>query len=164
MRRLLLIHVLLLVLSLLLPGQDHHERFESIDVLSYRYFLSLYDHTDEIQGMADIEISFKKDVDQFQLDLSGGLGEQGGMKVTGITEDGQEVPFLHQDDHLILTIAGAREGTQRTYSITYSGIPSDGLIISENKFGDRTFFGDNWPNRGHNWLPMVDHPSDKALV
>jgi aminopeptidase N len=31
-------------------------------------------------------------------------------------------------------------------------------------FGDRTFFGDNWPNRGHHWLPLVDHPSDKAKV
>lgn len=25
-------------------------------------------------------------------------------------------------------------------------------------------FGDNWPNRGHHWLPLVDHPSDKAIV
>src|SRR5690606_15487849 len=27
-----------------------------------------------------------------------------------------------------------------------------------------TFFGDNWPDRAHHWLPCVDHPSDKASV
>jgi aminopeptidase N len=58
----------------------------------------------------------------------------------------------------------ATKGTQRTYRILYSGIPDDGLIISKNKFDDRTFFGDNWPNRCHHWLPTVDHPSDKALT
>ncbi|MFD2144179.1 M1 family aminopeptidase [Mucilaginibacter antarcticus] len=26
------------------------------------------------------------------------------------------------------------------------------------------FFGDNWPNRAHNWLPCVDEPADKASV
>jgi aminopeptidase N len=52
----------------------------------------------------------------------------------------------------------------RKYRIAYAGIPSDGLIISENRFGDRTFFGDNWPDRAHNWIPCIDHPSDKATV
>jgi len=48
--------------------------------------------------------------------------------------------------------------------IDYTGIPADGLIISKNKYGKKSFFGDNWPNRAHQWLPVVDHPSDKALV
>jgi len=38
------------------------------------------------------------------------------------------------------------------------------LIISKNMFGDRTFFGDNWPDRAHKWLACIDHPSDKATV
>ncbi len=38
------------------------------------------------------------------------------------------------------------------------------MVIGENIHGDRTFFGDNWPNRAHNWFPCVDHPSDKATV
>jgi aminopeptidase N len=36
------------------------------------------------------------------------------------------------------------------------------LIISKNKFGDRTFFADNWPNRAHHWIPCNDRPDDKA--
>jgi len=31
-------------------------------------------------------------------------------------------------------------------------------------YGDRTFFGDNWPNRAQNWLPCIDNLSDKAYV
>ena len=23
-------------------------------------------------------------------------------------------------------------------------------------------FSENWPNHAHQWLPMIDHPSDKA--
>ena len=43
-------------------------------------------------------------------------------------------------------------------------MPADGLVIGRNRHGDRTFFGDNWPDRAHHWLPCVDHPSDKATV
>ena len=28
--------------------------------------------------------------------------------------------------------------------------------------GERTFFANNWPNLIRNWLPMIDHPYDKA--
>src|SRR4029079_12113458 len=48
------------------------------------------------------------------------------------------------------------------YTIFYHGIPNDGLIISKNKYGDRTFFADNWPSRAHYWIPCVDDPADKA--
>lgn len=33
-----------------------------------------------------------------------------------------------------------------------------------NKFGNKTFFGDNWPDRARHWIPCVDHLSDKATV
>ncbi len=48
--------------------------------------------------------------------------------------------------------------------ITYIGIPADGLIISENKYGKRVFFSDHWPDRAHDYLPCIDHPYDKAPV
>jgi aminopeptidase N len=46
--------------------------------------------------------------------------------------------------------------------IQMSGEPRDGLIIDANKYGDTTFFADNWPNRAHYWYACHDHPSDKA--
>lgn len=164
MQKLLLLNLLILFLILPLKGQNHHERYEAIDVLSYRFEIDLNDTTNVIRGIADMDIAFLKDVDQFQLDLTCLAEDSSGMKVEQITEDGQEASFLHQENQIKLTIPEASKGVQRHYRIIYSGIPSDGLIISKNKFGDRTFFGDNWPNRGHHWLPMVDHPSDKAVV
>lgn len=44
----------------------------------------------------------------------------------------------------------------------YEGIPAAGLRIGPNNFGERTFFSTNWPNRARPWLPMIDHPYDKA--
>ena len=151
---------------LILPAgsQDHHERFKSIDVLSYRFEIDLNDTSDVVRGKADIEIAFRKDLDRFQLDLVYHPEEGRGMRVSRITEDGKNIDFLQQDDKITLSVPPAREGSKRWYGISYSGIPADGLIISENKFGDRTFFADNWPNRGRHWLPLVDHPSDQARV
>jgi aminopeptidase N len=47
--------------------------------------------------------------------------------------------------------------------VAYKGVPATGLKIAKNKHGDRTFFSDNWPNKGRHWLPTVDHPYDKAM-
>lgn len=158
--------LLILLLLFLAPvsGQDHHLRYESINVLSYSFEIDLNDSTDVVRGTTDIEIEFLKDVDRFYLDLSYKQADSAGMRVQQITEFGNRVDFQQHSDQITLNIVHAHEGERRTYLISYSGIPGDGLIISENKFGDRTFFGDNWPNRGHHWLPLVDHPSDKAFV
>ena len=164
MPKFLLLNLLLVFLIIPLKGQDHYARYSAIDVLSYSFKIDLNDSTNLIRGTADIQIAFKKDVDQFQIDLDNSHADTTGMKVEQITEDGRELLFLHRDNRITLTIPRALEGSQRSYRIIYSGVPSDGLIISKNKFGDRTFFGDNWPNRGHHWLPLVDHPSDKAIV
>lgn len=146
------------------PCQDHHQRYEAIDVLAYRFEIDLNDTSDVIRGTADIEIAFRKEMEQFQLDLACTGLKKKGMSVKRITEDGLELSFRHQDDLITLNISKTKAGVKRNYRIIYSGVPGDGLIISLNKFGDRTFFGDNWPDRGHHWLPLVDHPSDKAIV
>jgi aminopeptidase N len=49
-------------------------------------------------------------------------------------------------------------------SIRYHGIPRDGLIFRTDSSGRRTVFADNWPDRAHYWLPITDHPSEKAPV
>jgi aminopeptidase N len=48
--------------------------------------------------------------------------------------------------------------------IRWRGDAQDGLIAGPNIHGTHTAFADNWPDRAHRWLPLVDHPSDKALV
>jgi len=157
---------LLLTFHAILPtwSQNHHDRFHTLDVLGYHFEIKLNDTSDVIHCITNIEIEFLKEVDQFHLDLSYKPEEGTGMLVQQITEDGRAVKFLQENDQIWLSIPLTQQGAKRNYRISYNGIPSDGLIISKNMFGDRTFFGDNWPNRGHHWLPLVDHPSDKATV
>lgn len=155
----------LLISSALFP-QKHHQRFSQIDVQHYKFELGLNDANDRIEGTATVTIKFKKEVSEFLLDLimkKGTSDSAKGMKVSEITSNGEKVSFFHQNDQLRI-FHKASAGDLASFTINYSGIPETGLVISKNKHGDRTFFGDNWPNRGRHWLPTVDHPSDKATV
>lgn len=57
-----------------------------------------------------------------------------------------------------------KAGDTLTTAIRYHGYPRDGLIISKNGYGARTMFADNWPDRAHDWLPVLDVPSEKATA
>ncbi|HWZ04590.1 MAG TPA: M1 family aminopeptidase [Mucilaginibacter sp.] len=138
-------------------------QFPAIDVLHYTFGIRLSDVNDTIKGKADIELKFLKDVKKFQLNLVKTNSSGKGMLVSSITEHGKNISFS-QDSDLININVIAKAGSSHYFIITYQGIPADGLIISKNEFGHRTFFGDNWPNRAHNWLPCADYPADKALV
>src|SRR5690348_4493594 len=138
---------------------------EGIDIKHYTFQLALNDSTDIISGTATIQIRFKKNLSEFELDLANQNAKGAGMVVKDVTMNGKTIKFLHQQDKLKIMLSTAGQSNDlETFVITYRGIPQDGLIISKNKFGDRTFFGDNWPDRAHQWLPSVDHPSDKASV
>jgi aminopeptidase N len=138
-----------------------------VDVVHYRFHLTLRDGTDEIDGRAEVTVRFTEDgKDSFVLDLVGEDAETGqGMAVVAVTRDAAPIAFEHADNKLHITLdSPSRAEDRRTYAISYRGIPADGLIISTNMHGDRTFFGDNWPNRARHWLPTVDDVSDKATV
>ncbi len=136
----------------------------AIDVQHYAFHLTLSDASDAISGETAVTLHFRDGKAMpFALDLIGQkmLGTTG-MKVMDVKQNGTTVPFTHEGDKLFIT----PETTSGNYvfTIQYTGVPDDGLIIDKNKFGERTFFGDNWPNRARHWLPTVDHPSDKATV
>jgi len=135
----------------------------AIDVQHYGFAIQVNDQDDIIKGKADVTVKFLKDVDSFNIDLVKQDNTGKGMVVTSVTEKKDKVDFK-QDDQVLTIMAAGRESSKRTYTITYQGIPADGLIITKNKFGHRGFFGDNWPNRAHNWMPCVDDPADKATV
>jgi aminopeptidase N len=134
-----------------------------IDVQHYDFSLLLNDSNNNIHGEALVTLEYKANTDECTLDLANKTPNGKGMTVLAVKENNTRIPFTHENDHLVLHTPGV-PGQQHTYAITYEGIPVDGLIISNNKFGSRGFFGDNWPNRAHNWLPCVDHPSDKATL
>ncbi|QJD96277.1 M1 family metallopeptidase [Mucilaginibacter robiniae] len=133
------------------------------DVLHYRYALQLNDANNSIKGQATITLKTLNDKASIALDLVKKNSTGKGMLVSGVKENGKTIKFMQDSDQLLLYTSVKRQ-TTHTYTITYEGIPADGLIISTNKYHHRTFFGDNWPNRTHNWLPCADYPSDKATV
>jgi len=139
-----------------------------IDVQEYDFNLTLADTTDRIEGTATVRLRVTADtLTAIRLDLVGPPVATGdpGMRVEAVTEEGDVVPHTHTADLLRITPdAGLTEGATHTLRIRYAGIPTDGLIIGTNRHGDRTFFGDNWPNRARHWLPVVDHLADKAPV
>jgi aminopeptidase N len=138
-------------------------QFRAIDVQHYNFAIQLNDANDTIKGQATVGIKFLKDVNAFQLNLVKANNQGKGMLVSAITENGKQVAFA-QDSDVVNIKAVAKAGSFHNYTIKYKGVPADGLIISKNEFGHRTFFGDNWPNRAHNWLPCADYPADKATV
>lgn len=134
-----------------------------IDVKHYTFEIKLNDADNHIEGKATITAKFLANTATVNFDLVKKNAEGKGMLVSSVTENGKPVNFTQDDEQLKINTRALR-GNTRNYTITYSGVPADGLIISTNAFGHRTFFGDNWPNRAHNWLPCVDNIADKAPV
>src|SRR5690606_26036928 len=163
MRRLLVLLGLLLTAPALAQS---HPPGAAFDVLHYRFALGLSDESDRIEGEVTLDVAILQDgTEAVGLDLVGPQAEGTGMTVSAVTVDGEAAAFAQDGDRLTITLpAVAEAGAARRLVVAYAGIPADGLIISTNRHGDRTFFGDNWPERGHHWLPVVDHPSDKATV
>jgi len=148
-----------------LKGQNHHERFEHIDIQHYVFEVHLNDTTNWIQGKATIKVKFLKTAKNVVLDLIGPGSENTGMSVSSVKSNNHAFKFQHKNDQLIVELDEIIDPKKIIeFEVIYSGIPTDGLIISKNKYGDRTFFGDNWPDRAKHWLPVVDHPSDKATL
>ena len=164
--------VRLLVLALLvLPtlgadlALDTYPRRTGIDVENYRFELTLSDDTDDIVGRATVSLRFRANgVVAVPLDLTSVDGSGAGMRVSSVTASGAALDYTHEDDLLTIRLAEpGRSGHRIDVTVEYSGAPAAGLRIGPNKYGDRTFFSDNWPNRARNWLPTIDHVYEKAM-
>ncbi|MET0466561.1 MAG: M1 family metallopeptidase [Chitinophagaceae bacterium] len=137
------------------------------DVQHYHFFITLSDKSDTINGKAEIRMKIKQPVSNILLDFSTAVAKDKGMKVTACTIDGRNVKVEPKENNEKINLSwdGNQLATgEHTIVVQYTGIPTDGLIISNNVHKHRTFFADNWPNRGHKWLPCIDHPGDKAMV
>jgi len=134
-----------------------------IDVQHYGFNIRLSDSTNLIKGKADITVLFLKKATSFRVNLVKKNNTGKGMLVSHVLTNGHEIQFKQDSDGVNIYTKAIQNQLQR-YTLIYEGIPADGLIISTNKFGHRTFFGDNWPNRAHNWIPCVDNPADKATL
>jgi aminopeptidase N len=142
---------------------DTYPRQTAIDVLHYAFRLTLSDQTDEITGEATVEIRFiREGVKEFALDLTS-LANGKGMTVSGVTSSGSPARYKHASDRLVIALSPPpKAGDLKQFTVAYHGIPGDGLRIIPNKYGERTFFSENFPDKARQWLPVIDHPYDKA--
>ncbi|HVS95180.1 MAG TPA: M1 family metallopeptidase [Puia sp.] len=158
--------LLLFLHSARLVFADKYPRDYSIDVQHYSFDLTLSDQTDEIAGVASITVLFKKDsARQLRLDFVNKTAERKGkgMVVDSVLLDGQALHYTHSNDQLLIRLPkGSVKGGTLVFVVKYHGIPDDGLRIGPTKYGDRSFFSENWPNKTRHWLPCIDHPYDKA--
>ena len=160
---------LLLFCSYLLVGQlnaDNYPKNPDINILHYRFELILSDDEDTIRGSATLYILFKvKGLKKIRLDLinKDNTSEGKGMEVSKVTLNGRTQKYVHSEKVLTIVLdQPPRVNQEISLTIDYYGVPVSGLKIAPNKYGDRTFFSDNWPNRARHWLPTVDHPYEKA--
>jgi len=152
------------IVALLLVTTANCQPENVIDVLHYRFQIELSDASDNITARAELKIQFLKSTNQVAFDLGSVEGGKG-MTVLSVMENNKVIDVIHKENQLTLQLTENRTtGDTATFVINYRGVPADGLIISRNKFGHRTFFADNWPNRAHNWIPCHDDPADKASV
>lgn len=164
MKRILLV-ILFTISVCSVSAGDSYKRNPLIDVLNYSFQISISDTSDIIYGKTAISLSFKGEVSTMEFDLKNLKPDGNGMIVDSLIFSECKVQWSHRDDKIMVTperVLSSCSGA--TLKIIYHGTPSDGLIISENKYKNRSFFSDNWPDRASNYIPCIDHPYDKASV
>jgi len=146
-------------------GADTYPRQPGIDARHYIFRLTLLtSDSDEVQAEATVTVRIViPGTREAVLDLTSTTADGKGMTVTSVASSGHAVPFDHRDNRLHLPLPdGATAGQDVVFTIAYHGVPANGLRLLENIHGDRTAFSENWFNRARQWLPMIDHPADKA--
>lgn len=150
----------------LISKADTYPINKNIDIKHYVFKLSLSDADNEITGTTLVTVNFKEaGIQNFRLDFINktSVRKDKGMVVDAVSVNNTAVDYTHGNDELIISLpAPSTKNQTLTFTIQYHGIPYDGLRIGATKLGDRSFFNENWPNRGRHWLPIVDHPYDKA--
>lgn len=126
---------------------------------NYNVSLTLNDRLTEItNAKAAITILAVKDISQIDLDF-------GELPVDSVTVNNQATPYERANGRLNIKLAKTTSpGQTLVVVVSYHGKPKEGLILTTDKAGKPSAVGDNWPNRVHQWIPSLDHPSAKATV
>jgi aminopeptidase N len=152
-----------LLLAFFLSSSAAQRRERAVDTWRpshYDVAISLNDQLTEISS-ARTEISLevlKPNATTIDLDF-------GDMAIDSVLVSGSTARFERQPDQLIVMLPrAAQRGEKLSLTVTYHGKPNDGLVFLQDRDGKASATGDNWPNRVHQWIPCLDHPSAKATV
>jgi aminopeptidase N len=140
-------------------ARDDYPRRPELDVLEYDIRLAIGAERDEISAETEIVFAARgAGVREVALDFAG-------LTVEAVTENGRPAKYERRDGRLVVTLNNTYPPLASfRIAVRYHGAPADGLYFKRNKFGDRTVFADNWPDRARHWFPSIDHPYDKAKV
>lgn len=138
---------------------------QQTDVIKYDLVVQISDSTNSIEVVETMSFARMTESNKISFNFISQNEKGEGMKISSLKINGEESKYSHKNDILSFEMDPSIRFTKlTTLTISYSGVPQDGLIIGENRYGNRTFFGDNWPNRAQNWFVCNDYPSDKATV
>jgi len=125
----------------------------------YLVNITLDDKLSEItSASARIYLTIVKPTREFDVDF-------GELTIDRVTLNGTSYTFLRKNDRIHIDLPqAASPGDPYILEVFYHGKPKDGLILTNDKDGKPSAIGDNWPDRVHYWIPVLDHPSAKATV
>jgi aminopeptidase N len=133
------------------------------DVRHYDLSFSYDPATDRLDGTMVVRARATQDLSRFDLDLQ--QLDVGGVRVNdnpaAFTRDGQELQ--------VTPLNRLRSGSTFNVAVDYGGVPQTVVgspIVFGSPYGflhtdDGAFMGDE-PNVASTWMPLSDHPSDKA--
>ncbi|HVF90691.1 MAG TPA: M1 family metallopeptidase [Blastocatellia bacterium] len=138
---------------------DEYTGLAAFDAIHYEIILELKETADSLKGKTRILFeSREQGPKRLALDFPD-------LTVDRVGVDGAEAAFDRSEGRVNISLREAYKPGERFWvEVEYQGQPIDGLFIKKNKFGNRTVFADNWPDRARHWFPCIDHPSDKATV
>ena len=133
------------------------------DVRHYDLSFSYDPATDRLDALNKITATATQNLSRFDLDFQQ-------LTVKGVDVNDNAATFTRDGQELVITPSrGIADGSTFTVNVRYAGVPET-IVGSPIVFGspygfihtnDGAFMGDE-PNATSTWIPLNDHPSDKA--
>jgi aminopeptidase N len=132
------------------------------DARHYTLDLAVDIEDNTLSGTVTMDATASQDLSSLNLDF-------GGFDISEVTVNGVSAEYSRDDFELTIMLPGQiATGDSFTTSVTYSGIPREGLEIPGDVFARGwTNYGEgvyvaSEPSGARLWFPVNDHPLDKA--
>ena len=171
---------------------DTYPRQPGIKIAGYTFDITLSDANDEFVVVETVDVQFvtaiELDLCKFSAQPRSGklnngfadpcaepVGGRGGaaappkggkgMTVTGVAAAGQALTYQHENDRVRVTMPRAfKSGESFSFAVNYHGVPATGILVGNNRHGDRSFVSNAWPDKARNFRATIDHVAMKAPV
>ena len=123
--------------NIVYASNDPYKKNYKIDVLNYIFDITLSDTTDLIQCEVTVDLMIlDSSIEKIKLDLINASEnlENKGMIVYNVKSDNGSLKFLHEENELWIYLDQIPiKNDRKKFTISYQGIPSEGLYIRKNK-------------------------------